>query len=108
MIDNRNVEITDRICAALLSILPPQAAKIHAMGKAADDWVEVGFEFEDDRGERGAFSFRDHPARVAGDIGQDLAKLRRLMMEKGARPWSRCKFTVSRAGRFNARFDYES
>lgn len=106
MYGGRDVEINNRIGHALLSILPAQAENISAKGKVADDWAEVGFEFEDGNGKVGTFSFKDHPARVAGDISEALVELRRLMIEGGAAPWSRCVFTVTRGGKFSTHFDY--
>jgi hypothetical protein len=108
MYGGHDAEIYERIGCALLSILPVDAERIRAKGKVGEDWAEVGFEFEDKSGKLGTFSFKNHPARAAGDISEALIDLRKLMSGGGAEAWNQCEFTVARDGKFGIKFGYEA
>jgi len=107
MYGGNDVGINNRIGRVLLDIMPAMAVSITAKAEVLDDWAKVRFEFKDDAGTVGKFSFKDHPGRAAGDIGEALVELRGLMARGGDKPWSRVEFTAHRDSRFNVEFAYD-
>lgn len=107
MYGGQDTEVHQNIARLLQPLLPAGARQITANAKVGDDWSEVGFEFVDGSGRPGGFSFDQHPARVAGDIGEQLIGLRRLMAATGGDPWSGCRFTLQGNGHLTADFSYD-
>jgi hypothetical protein len=107
MYQGRDAAISNKIGRILLGVMPPSARSITAEAKVGDDWSEVGFEFENLDGSSGTFSFDDHPEDAAGDIGDELVDLRKIMAEGGAEAWNRAYFTVDRDEKFEVKFSYE-
>lgn len=101
-----DAQLYESIGRKLHAIMPPDAEKIWARASVGDDWSEVGFEFVDGAGERRWFGMDQHPARAAGDIGEELVALRKLMSGDGRGDWNRCEFAIDRAGTFSVDFAY--
>lgn len=107
MFGGKDQEIYRAVAQLLTPILPDGAKRIVADAKIGDDWSEVSFEFVDATGKRCWFSFDQHPARTAGDIGEQLMQLRKLMAAQGTQPLDRCRFTLESSGRFAMDFVYD-
>jgi len=106
MFGGQDQEIYQAIGALLLPILPAGARAITTRAKVGDDWSEVAFAYDDAAGATRHFSFAQHPARTAGDIGELLIRLRKLMRQGGGDAWDECSLTLNREGRISTQFAY--
>jgi len=103
----REVELFNVIGQQLRAIIPPSAATITANGEAGDDWADVGFEFRDEAGAVGHFSFEDNPGDTSDEISEALMELHEVMASNGRDKWNRFAFTVDREGQFDVSFSYQ-